>query len=466
MLSTALDALPFATSASRLTAAYLVAALLVDVGLASQARQVLEQASWQFRGSALVRTKEGGTGQYVSPLSVLMDLCVRGDMHSIPEFAGSPRPESKHLEWLAAPGCEQQVVLADCRDRLVARSLVEHWITLHTAPTREAQKYVLQSEVYVPLIQVIEQQWLRVLTIIQSSAGCSLLRIRPWPNGTNSALSLRYDVDRPILESRIDELESLHNELFGGFRSSWYFFPGETAQRSQQRLLRAREQETGWHLTDTSENLSYGSGAGASHHSSAGSEYWRGQSSSAALDGAGFSYGEFLGGQFSVERPALLASRRDDVDSVRIGGLWLVPISYPLEGSTKDVSLRYFDELLQSFRDQLENGGHVIVTSHPDLNQDLLAQLVTREKLANTWVCTVAEAVERVKLLVAGTIDVTTSERDRIRLAASANVPGFDLLVKNESGAQEVIGVQAMRAGEVREIRLHDVAADCPIDIQ
>ena len=43
------------------------------------------------------------------------------------------------------------------------------------------------------------------------------------------------------------------------------------------------------------------------------------------------------------------------------------PIHFPLEGSTHDVDLSYFDLLAERFPETAAAGGHVIVGTHPDL---------------------------------------------------------------------------------------------------
>ena len=103
-------------------------------------------------------------------------------------------------------------------------------------------------------------------------------------------------------------------------------------------------------------------------HSAPSSAYWQGDETIGHHEREGAIYGEMLESQLGIPHRVWLA----DDGAPRASASWMLPIHFPLEGSTSDTDLRYFDRLCPQFRTLLESGGHVIVGSHPDLNQQLL----------------------------------------------------------------------------------------------
>jgi len=96
---------------------------------------------------------------------------------------------------------------------------------------------------------------------------------------------------------------------------------------------------------------------------------------------------------------------------------WILPIHFPLDGSTNYSDLSYFDNLRSEFRNLLQCGGHAIIGSHPDLNQNLLIDLIRREDLKNVWFNTIGNVVKRCRDIMSyGNIQLIESSKDRVFL--------------------------------------------------
>ena len=76
----------------------------------------------------------------------------------------------------------------------------------------------------------------------------------PWPNGKPSALSVRFDVDRPISAERAQFLCNLQMKTGLGSFGSWYFRQElEKTSRNIIPILRKRLQEIGTHISNTTQ---------------------------------------------------------------------------------------------------------------------------------------------------------------------------------------------------------------------
>ena len=189
-------------------------------------------------------------------------------------------------------------------------------------------------------------------------------------------------------------------------------------------------------------------GCGVTHHSASGSEYWRGRTTIEALEAGGADFGEMLAGQLSRPRPAWIG----DHDAGRPTSIWLTPIHFPLEGSTDDGDLTYFDRRLDEFRRLLADGGHVIVGSHPDLNQDLLRQLLDREDLADAWCAPVGMVVQRCRQLMScGAVSVVGLTENRLSLVARHTIADVRIEIDTPTSGTRVICTQ-LNAGIPRTL--------------
>lgn len=396
--------LPACRSSHRLTAVGIAAALLGEQEILQAVRTTLARPEWNRPGVAFPRSTENGTGFCYSPLvAAWLYLEAKAALPAVELPAGfaAVRQITQPLTWLTVAGGE----LVDSASRAISLSLLENWLLLHGAPCPEGTQLKIEAQCYRPDIALLESAWIDVFRRIQHAKRRPLLRLRPWPHGCQAALSLRYDVDRPVDARRIAEVVAIQHRTAGVAFGSWYYFARDPQRTSQASQLASLGQEIGIHAETPADAAA---GLGVTHHSAPTSEYWRGDSTMIAIDRAGASYGEFLAHQVFVPRPAWLPNHAG-----RLGRTWITPLYFPLEGSTRDRGLAYFDRLLLQFRDLLRRGGHAIIGSHPDLDQSGLPELLQRENLPALWMAPVGTVVERCRhVLTPGNIVFTTTVPD------------------------------------------------------
>lgn len=277
--------------------------------------------------------------------------------------------------------------------RVISSSLLNSWLACHRPPALDGLQLELLDHCYLPVANRIEQIWLSLFRHIQHEAGEPLLRVHPWPSGYRLALSLRYDIDRETSAEECRRIFAIQREQLGAACGSWFAIPETSHGERLQGLLRMHLQEVGVHGLGAGDAAS---GLGATMHSASNSQYWRGRDTVLELEQRGAAYGEMLSSQSSVPRRAWIEQGRRP----RRGDVWLAPIHFPLEGSTNDKDLSYFDRLLERFRDLVEQAGHVIIGTHPDLDQELLVQLLRREQLSDVWAAPIATVVDRCRQLL------------------------------------------------------------------
>ena len=137
---------------------------------------------------------------------------------------------------------------------------------------------------------------------------------------------------------------------------------------------------------------------GLSHHSSPTTDYWRGQTSIYKSRSHSVAYTESLFVRFPEPQLYLLIKNNEKKETDTCDNdLWVSPIHFPLESSTKDNDLAYFDRLLDQFREVKKNNEHIIIGSHPDVDQTILRQLIEREGFEDLWHATILDVVKRTK---------------------------------------------------------------------
>lgn len=375
-----------------------------DGKLFDQLDEALRSSAWSVDGVVFPRLKTGSTSLCYSPLVLawlyLGRLRADATYRMAPEF-GETVDAPQLLDWKVFGNGKY----LDVRLKLISRSLPMNWDILHSANGPPDMQFVLESSAYLSDIGWLEAQWLEVFRLIQFSRGMKLIRLRPWPSGYTAAVSIRYDVDRPVSAERITELVRLQARYANSPCASWYFFAQDTALERQSSLLQRHWQERGIHALKCADSRS---GLGVTHHSAPTSEYWQGSRTVAALAASGASYGEFLAAGLGTPRPAWVP----DADAnVALQAFWVTPLHFPLEGSTHDTTLAYFDRLLSQFHERLQSGGHAIIGSHPDLNQDILVELLKRERRPNLWFATIDEVVSRCRQVMEyGQVGVQVTE--------------------------------------------------------
>lgn len=432
----------------RLVAVGLCALLLDDDETAEAVRQKLEQNEWKRRDVAFPFQRPGGPGFCYSPLVAARHLLEA--RRAIPDFriregTGLPAVLSRPLQWRTL----DNGALVDPDSRRISRSLLDNWLVLHSAPCPAGSQYKLDKSNYRPLIAALEKVWLDVFRTIQNGRKRPLVRLRPWPAPYRAAFSMRYDVDRPVSAARIGELVEIQSRFANASCGSWYYFADDPAREVQADQLRKGAQEIGLHLQAPREALP---GLGVTHHSAPTSDYWRGDTANAVLDKAGADYCEFLAAQTPTPRPAWIAG-----DGGRLGRTWTTPIYFPLEGDTANRTLDYFDRLGGEFRAVLACGGHAIVGSHPDVDQQPLADLLQREDFSGVWFATVGDVVARCRrVLEPGAICAFAGTQGAIALRSKE--PVSDLVVEvwrpeKATPDVEVVQLTDIGRGLVEELR-------------
>lgn len=331
--------------------------------------------------------------------------------------------------------------------RRIASGMVDAWIDAVTPPAVVASAQLeLTDEMYEPIAPALERAWRALFRHMLHAAGEPFVEILPWPEGKRAAVSIRYDIDRATQPGQVRKIVAIQRRAFGGPCASWYAIPGTDFGSRIEAVLQQHLQESGVHGVRADHAEVHG--LGVTMHSAPRSEYWRGR---VTLDGqanAGAAYAELLSA--SLDRPQpMWREAGGDAD------LWVTPLHFPLEGSTNDVDLTYFDRLVRPFRERIQRGGHAIIASHPDLNQELLSKLAGRESFADCWCAPIREVVERCRrLLGAGAVVVMRrAGDDRLLLSSRTTVADVAVRVEPVGRPATVTTIQLM-AGQPRAIEL------------
>lgn len=403
------DVLSRSNTGRRLAAVGVSALLLGDEEIARVVRDRFAGDEWRRSGVAFPLSAPGAAGFTYSPLIAIWHFLDARREHAgfqLPETVGAPVTLFRPLTWKRF----DNGLPFDSSAHRISRSLVDNWVTLHTAPGRVGAQYKLDRSNYRRDIAMLEKLWITLFREMQRRKERPLIRLRPWPAPYKAAVSLRYDVDRPVGQERVAELVELQSKAAGAPCGSWYFFADDPSRSALAIQLRESAQEIGLHLQSTCEALP---GFGVTHHSAPTSDYWRGDATNAMLDRQGAIYGEFLAAQTPAPRPAWIVDERGG----RRGDLWITPIYFPLEGSTSNHTLEYFDQLIGEFREAVSSGGHVIIGSHPDVDQRPLIELLMREDFSQVWFASVRDVVERCRnVLEPGRIRIEWGPEDCVHL--------------------------------------------------
>ncbi len=304
--------------------------------------------------------------------------------------------------WIADNGNDRGV-LVDPNDRLISISILDNWLASQSVPDSNGIRYVF-NEVDSEFPQTcLEEIWLSIFRYMQMEAKRSLIRLKPWPFGKDIALSIRYDMDRRIHSRRAQELLDIQRQFINSAAGSWYIFASDFDKESPLLLLDRTHQEIGLHTVAPVETEMNGRSVTA--HSSPASCYWRGRESIDGHEKAGALYTE----NFCVQVPWARAAWIDSTGTEgRTSTIWAVPKHFPIEGTTRDKDLSYFNTQSERFQSYLDLGGHIILASHPDLNKELLIEVLKRESFDEVWAVPVSMAVERCRRIMEyGSISTT-----------------------------------------------------------
>lgn len=437
-----------AKTAVALVACGVAAELLGDTETGELVRSRLATPEWRVPGVAMPRSAPGGKGFCYSPLVLawlFLEARRKDPGFALPEGIASPNRLITPLAWeqIGSGGA-----LFDEASRTISRSLLDNWLKLHAAPCPAGSQVLLEDANYGQETAPLEQAWREMFRLLQGRKGRPLIRIRPWPAGATAAVSVRYDVDRPVSAATVKDIVDRQIRFANAACGSWYYFQGRPPSEGQERQLAQHWQEVAIHVEHPdSEPVA---GLGATHHSAPTSAYWRGDGTNRLLDERGAVYCEFLGVQTAVPRPAWIGGPGGEG---RLGSVWTTPIHFPLEGSTSDTDLSYFDARRKQFERLAASGGHCIIGTHPDLNQELFDQLLRRGGLHGAWFAPVGKVVERCRQLLSyGAVSCVRHPDGHIALLSRDTVADVRVEVwEPDSGVVQALTLQ-LAAGQPRPL--------------
>jgi hypothetical protein len=215
-----------------------------------------------------------------------------------------------------------------------------------------------------------------------------------WPEGFDSALTVRHDYDRPIGDDALDAVLALHREL--GTRATWFFLVRNVVRR-QIDAIRHAGHEIAWHANPSgphayaAEEQAFTTAVGArplgmTAHGGRGSQGYLGHHQFVHGERAGHLYGEMLGQVNHL--PHASVSLEEGYPTP--GPLVVPPVHNSLDAGMKPEA-HYLETLLEDLPLQLRRGAHVVIMNHPDIHvpqlRDLLQALVSQR----CWRATMAE---------------------------------------------------------------------------
>lgn len=452
---------------AKLSLVGIVAYLLGLEDLVNRVEAKLFSSSYLDMQSMCLRSSPNGRGFCYSPgLAAFMLICaLRENPNYVPELYKEISTEfdwqvfegESNFEWILESG-SRSGTLVDTQRRRISCSLLENWLSaleVPVLPNEQNGQYEISFNNYATHVAVLDSIWFSFFRLLFRSHNEPLLRLKPFPHGYRAALSLRYDVDRTTQASHLEKIMNIQTRYLNSACATWFVIPDSEFDDKRKTLLSRYVQEAGIHALISKGDFK---DQGVTFHSAPGAEYWRGMYTIENLEIGNAAYGEMLGIQLGYPRPVWLNTGSEK----RRTGVWLLPLHFPLEGTTKDVSLDYFDKLLPQFRALLNNGGHLIVSSHPDLNQNILIDLVERENFEAVWFAPIGDVVVRSKcILDYGNICVSKlSETDDIRLISRHSVADLQVEVYYPNEEHPETKCLQLTSGKARSLGKRNASND------
>ena len=245
------------------------------------------------------------------------------------------------------------------------------------------------------------------------------VQFAPWPAGYSFCFSVRYDVDRPINLSRFNELAAIQRDINGAC-GSWYLREKIKLNFDAHIELNKKNQELGVHIESGREDIM---GKGVTSHSSPDSIYWKGASTYFNCVGSP-AYVESL--HVDSDYGLFLLDRSGQASNC---GLFSTPLHIPLEGTTKDKDLNYYNKYKIYRNQKIKNGGMLIIGSHPDLNQELLEDAIAELDMSKGWKVTIGKAVSRVAAIYSHGNIMCWSRGDKVVLLSKKTIHDLVVLV-------------------------------------
>ncbi len=383
-----------------------MAFVAVRLGKPSWTEELLDELlgpAWLDDTAACIRERPGQAAFSYAPLlaALLIDRLTTAadgalpalDTHELePAVWGALDGEGTTGDVLVE-GREQSGLLFQQHGQRLCRAFFDAWRSAHAAPELVDARFELHDAHYDNTAAVLETTWRRWMRVALEAVGEPFLEVHPWPAPYQAALSLRLDVDRRETPGQVEHYLSVQRNVTG-HGASWYFRDDRDPQDDVQQLLERHHQERGTHRVLGTASFPPG---GVTAHSAPGSHYWRGATTVDLDEAQAADYGELLSAQCLTPRPCW----RPGPDGGRPSRVWMTPTHLPMEGSTSDRTLAYFDRLRHRFSEQLQAGGHIILGLHPDIDHDLVTALFARQSLPRLWAASVGDVVDRTRRTLA-----------------------------------------------------------------
>lgn len=408
-----------------------------DLDLLEQAHQKLLDPE-MFDHEARVSVVPGKRSWSVSPLvaAVFAAAALEGNPNWHPRLSW----ESEHkLSWSGfeydtftdppvwAEIDGKKFSLINCDQKQISRSLIENWTASITATSSDQGRFQISSTSYEPTSEHIGQAWEAAMRALAHADDMPLVRLLPWPGECHASVSMRYDIDRPTSAQAARDAARQQTACFGGPCGSWFHIPKTAHSDRPIALLDRLGQELGVHAVSYSDKAN---AKGITYHSSPDAAYWRPDAALRHSHESDAAYVEMLSRQLT--RPGRVW--QGDLNSGSPSAVFCTPTHFPLEGSTADTDLQYFDKLRANFEQAIKLGGHVIIGTHPDLEQSLLNNLVNRG-LPNRllWAAPIRAVVDRAQRVLEG-IELIDGNSNAITIRSAAGVADLALLIDQTDG--------------------------------
>ena len=383
-------------NAKQLCAIGFAAMAMNQTGLLEKTIEIMNGPGWQIDDSTLLPLVPGKRNIERSLLAsgLIAALAIRMEGAEFSSLV--PALNTVRLNW---SGFDLQAIngstvgtnlcFLDLKERKISSSLLDNWLTLIEQPEISEGQLCISDSRYNQTVMAIEMIWGRIIDAIAAEAGQPIVRTRPWPAGSEFALSVRYDVDRPVPEGNIKRILDIQADTAGGMCGSWFFIEGMDHNEQVRESLKEHGQEEGLHSTRLSEEPCQGLGVTA--HSSQYSQYFRGRASLMEADNAQSLYTEQMTHIGTAPRRAWLGDRASST--------WAFPLHFPIEGSVADQDLSYFNRHAETCVRQKELSAHVVLGAHPDCQPELVRMAIEQCGLSGGWAAPMKDVLTRIRSL-------------------------------------------------------------------
>jgi hypothetical protein len=334
----------------------------------------------------------------------------------------------------------------DLARRQYSQSLIENLEkALFTPSIQNGYQFEISSKNYSFVFLTIQNLWAEFIKDCIHLLGYPCVIVSPWPEKKEFALSIRYDVDRPVTWDMIDQILTLQNECCRTACASWFFFADDNDNNTeeQKKFLTARSQEIGLHAICNQTDIS--NDVGITYHCGPNSSYWPGKNLffNKKIE---MNYTELL--SIQVGRPLLyfLEGFTNEI--------WVTPLHFPMEKGTQLVHEGEQGEFLDKIKLLGRSRGHIILGSHPDIDQRHLSALLKQIDLNVCWFATIKEVVERCKkILQYGMFHIEQVDKDSISLFSQNDIENLQIKIISKVKGEQIVTLD-VNAFETQKIPL------------